>query len=216
MDDKKFDELSAFEWMRTIEGPRANIREKDIYPLLKSWLSACSSKNVLDIGCGQGVCSAHVGEEIEYTGIDPSRELINRAHELYAAPSRVFVDGNAYELPFADKRFGAVISVAVWHLLSDLSRATKELSRVLKDHGAFLIITADPNNYQAWMERYSDQSIKGRQFVGINRTFDGSVSSDTMYLYSLDEIVQTLEKWNLQVSSVVVIRSFVAISGVKR
>ena len=72
MDDKNFDQKTAAEWIRIIEDPSAIVRENDIYPLIRDWLSLSSAKNVLDLGCGQGACSAHLGNiQIEYFGIDP-------------------------------------------------------------------------------------------------------------------------------------------------
>jgi hypothetical protein len=35
MDDKNFDRATANEWIRIIEDPAANVRENDIYPIIK-------------------------------------------------------------------------------------------------------------------------------------------------------------------------------------
>jgi ubiquinone/menaquinone biosynthesis C-methylase UbiE len=216
MDDKNFDQATALDWIRIIEDSRANVREQDLYPLLKSWLSRSHAKNVLDIGCGQGICSVHLGEtNAQYVGVDPSSDLIHRANELYSSPSRSFATGNIYNLPFKDKSFGAAFSIAVWHLLSDISKASSELNRVLEDKGSFLIVTADPAQYQGWMERYEKRELKASKFVGINQSVDGSSSSDTLYLHTLDEIIEALEKQSFKVSTIQTVRSFVAILGQK-
>jgi len=216
VDDKNFDQATALEWIKIIEDPSASIREKDIYPLLKSWLLQSSANNVLDIGCGQGACSIHLGEsQIRYVGLDPSQELIRRAKELYSDPTRSFKVGNAYNLPFENKHFGTAFSVAVWHLLGDISKASSELSRVLKDDGKFLIVTADPAQYQTWMERYESQKIDVSIFIGTNRNSDGSSTTDTLYLYTAEEIIGSLKAQGLQISTIQTIRSFVAISGYK-
>ncbi len=217
MDDKKFDEKTAQEWIRIIEDRSANVREKDLYPLLQSWLTTASSKNVLDIGCGQGVCSIQTGQnQISYFGVDPSPDLIARATELYANSSRTFVIGNAYALPFEDTYFDAVFSIAVWHLLSDLKKASYELSRVLKHKGHFLIFTADPYQYQIWMDRYVDEKLNGRHFTGSYQITDGSTVTDQFYLHSLQDITSALGAHGLEVSTVETMRSFVAILGHKQ
>jgi SAM-dependent methyltransferase len=217
VDDKNFDQKTADEWIRTIEDPTADIRKKDIYPLISDWLVDSKAKNVLDIGCGQGVCSAHLGTvQVRYTGIDPSSDLIFRANKLYADPSRNFVNGNAYGIPFGDEYFDSVFSVAVWHLLSDLSKASCEMSRVLKRGGKFLIITADPNQREAWMDRYAESKFDGDAFIGRNLNPDGTLTTDTLYLRDLDEIVAHLKAAGLAVSGTKTIRSFVAIFGDKK
>lgn len=216
MDDKHFDEKIALEWINIIENPNASVREIDIYPLLESWLSQSLVNKVLDIGCGQGACSIHLGKnQFEYVGIDPSPQLIQRAIELYKNTTRTFMAGNAYDLPFFNKHFDAVFSIAVWHLLSDISRAANELSRVLKDNGRILIITADPAQYNTWLENYENMTHNGYKFIGSNRNADGSITSDTLYLHPLDEIIESFEKQNIKILKTHKLRSFIAISGIK-
>ena len=217
MDDKNFDQRTAAEWIRIIEDPSAVVRENDIYPLIRDWLDHSLAKNILDIGCGQGVCSAHLGNiQIQYVGIDPSSDLIFRANELYAKPSRVFVKGNAYEIPFEDKHFCSVISIAVWHLLNDIEKASRELSRILRTDGKYLIVTADPSQSQAWMDRYEKKEFDGPAFIGTTSNSDGTFTSDKLYLRSIDEIVAHLEVAGLTISKIETIRSFVAIFGDKK
>lgn len=216
MDDKNFNQKTASEWIKIIEDPSARIRENDIYPLIRDWLFQSNAQNVLDIGCGQGVCSAHLGNiQTEYVGIDPSSELIFRANELYANASRIFTKGSAYEIPFQDKHFYSAVSVAVWHLLNDIAKASSELNRVLKDDGKFLIITADSNQSQSWTDRYEEKKFDGPAFVGKISNPDGTITFDTLYLRSLDEIKSHLEAVGLKVSRIEKIRSFVAIFGTK-
>lgn len=217
MDDKNFNESTAAEWIRIIESPSASIRESDIYPVVKEWFYHASAENVLDIGCGQGICSIHLGQiQASYVGIDPSRDLISRAQELYSDSKRKFALGNIYEMPFPDNYFGAAFSVAVWHLLSDINKASNELRRILKPQGKFLIITADPNQYQSWTDQYKEKSLNGSTFVGTNLNTDGTIITDTLYLHSMEEIVAQLEDADLSISKTQGIRSFIAISGHKR
>lgn len=217
MDDKNFNQATAAEWMRIIESPGASIRENDIYPVVKEWLYHSSAENVLDIGCGQGICSIHLGKfQAAYVGIDPSPDLISRAQELYFDSNRKFAVGNVYEMPCPDSYFGAAFSIAVWHLLSDITKASNELRRVLKPQGKFLIITADPNQYQSWTDQYKEKSLNGSTFVGTNLNADGTVVTDTLYLHPMEEIVTQLEDADLSISKTQTIRSFIAISGHKR
>jgi SAM-dependent methyltransferase len=49
------------------------------------------------------------------------------------------VRGDAATLPFADASFDLVVSSAVWEHLPDVARATKEVSRVLRESGIAVI-----------------------------------------------------------------------------
>ncbi len=145
MDDKNFDKRSADEWIAIIEDAKSAIRENDIYPTVSEWLKTFSGNKVLDLGCGQGVCSEKItfGDKL-YTGVDPSEHLIQRAEQLY--PGTQFLVGNAYQLPFLEDSFDGFFSIAVWHILSDIHLASHELSRVLKKNGSFFVVCADADS----------------------------------------------------------------------
>lgn len=153
MNDTIFDRKSADDWIAMIEQSGAEVRETDIYPSLRAWLSRVSPSRILDIGAGQGVCAAKVvPAHISYIGLEPSPYLLQRAQETYEREGRRFVTGSVYEIPFPAATFDAVFSVSVWHLLSDLNKAASEVVRVLKPGGHFFIITANPDAYQAWAD----------------------------------------------------------------
>lgn len=167
MDDQTFDQKNALEWINIIEDEKARTRESDIYPKLKAWVGQLGISEVLEIGCGQGVCSNHLElSACNYTGVEPSSFLLERAKQLYAANNRKFTLGNAYRIPFLDGAFDAAFSVSVWHLLSNLKQAASELNRVLKAEGQFLIITANPGAYSVWTSAYTETKTCERRFEG--------------------------------------------------
>lgn len=165
------------------------IREQDIYPHLKKWIWDNDIVNVVDLGCGQGVCSTKLPENTAYTGIEPSPHLRKRAHVLY--PETVFLEGSAYNIPLQNNSVDGVFSIAVWQLLSDVDQAAKEVSRVLKDGGHFFIVTADAN-HMAWKK-----------------------ASDRLYLRSENEIGDSLLKHGLKPTSMGAFRSFWFFEGRK-
>ena len=70
---------------------------------------------ILDIGCGNGrLLNLFENKEIDYTGIDSSKELIEIAKKNYSN-ERNFIHGNALSLPFQNKTFDTVFSIAVLH-----------------------------------------------------------------------------------------------------
>ncbi len=189
MDDRKFDKKSADDWITMIEGEGEKIREQDIYPRLKKWIWDNDLTNVLDLGCGQGVCSSKMPGDTLYTGVEPSPHLLQRAKILY--PEKNFINGSAYKIPLPDQSLDGVFSVALWHLLSDLDRASRELSRVLRDGGHFLIITADAN-HEIWQR-----------------------SHDRLFLHSENELCESWKKYNLKPTSIGAFRCFWYFEGRK-
>jgi len=198
MDDRTFDEQTARQWILTIERGANPVRERDLYPLLRAWVERAAPARILEVGCGQGDCSRTIDLTGRiYVGIDPSPFLIERARELYASEYRHFQLGNVYALPFADTQLDSVFSVMVWHLLSDIRKASHEMSRVLRSGGHFLIVTA----LSEWAEFYTNVKTDGRRLEGDIVREGGSIDHDVLHLPSLNEIVTSLNEANLEVTS---------------
>ena len=101
---------------------------------------------MLDVGCGAGVdtimAGIMVGPEGKASGIDTVPEMIARAEKnLCEVPLKnvFFRNGSAEALPFPDARFEVVISNGVFNLIPDKRKAIKEVLRVLKPNGRFMI-----------------------------------------------------------------------------
>jgi ubiquinone/menaquinone biosynthesis C-methylase UbiE len=223
MSESPNDQKIAADWIKIIESHSSQaIRQKDIYLRLAQWIKAKSASRVLEIGCGQGICSDYTNMGGgSYTGLDPSRLLIERAKELYKDINRQFIIGTAENLPFDDSHFHAIFSVAVWHLLPDLKKASKELARVLKTEGNFLIISANPDAYTQWTKNYEKPSIEGSKFEGKMKLSDGSMATETLFLHSREEILGALKDEELKVHCVNTFRDsgphplFIQIEGQK-
>ncbi len=197
------DEKIAQEWIASIEGERGKIRENELYPMLRKW-SAPLRGTLLDIGVGQGICADYVQHpNITYIGIDPSKTLIDRANQKYPADNRTFVIGNAYDLPVENDSIDIVLSINVWFHLADLKTAAKEVSRVLKAEGIFLISTANPASYHCWEAmfdsdaRVTEASIDGKINIPVQ-----SLSRNLLLKHSLDDIVQSLEENGLSIDRI--------------
>ncbi len=214
MNDKDFDEKSAKDWAQAIESQKVSKRDEDFYPKINEWLDKSNSKSILDLGCGQGICSKKLNlDNRNYYGVDPSPYLINRAKELYSEFKERFVLGNVYKLPFQEKEFDSVFSIAVWHLLEDLDQASSELSRVLIENGSFLIITANSKCQKEWTSAYDHVDFDGSKIIGKDAN---SVVQDTLYLRSDDEFIKSLGKFGLEITKKEDIRIWTLIRGFKK
>lgn len=184
------DELLAKEWIDWVEDVDSKrTREKEIFPVIKSWLKGLRPNVLADLGCGQGSCSELVDNKIKYVGVDYSSILIKRAKKLYLFPNKKFFKGDVYDVPLKNESVDAIMSIWVWSHLDNLELAAKEMYRVLKPQGRFLIITANPKTYDERKTFYKKYVIKDNLLIG---TFDlggGKQLTDaTLYLHSKDQI----------------------------
>ena len=192
MDDKTFDQTTAQTWIDAIEKPGQTQRDKDIYPRLNTWLNVYGAKHVLDLGCGQGICSQKLLGYKTYEGVDPSPYLIARANERYTGENITFTEGNAYDLPQQDGAFDGVCSVMVFHLLEDLEQAAAELGRVLQKGGSFCLITTNPEAMEQWAAFYENCNIDGKRLSG-TMDLDGKPSEDVLYFHTIEDYQSALK-----------------------
>jgi ubiquinone/menaquinone biosynthesis C-methylase UbiE len=186
-----------------VESQGARVREKDIYPKLRAWAEKSGLRKILEIGSGQGACSQCFDlKDKHYVGVEPSRLLNTRAMRLFQSREREFVLGNAYQLPFDDESFDGAFSVAVWHLLENIEKASEQMKRVLKPGGNFLIITANPESYDIWRGQYAESEVVGKKLSGVVRFVDKADLKDTLYLHTLEDIQKALESAGLRVDGI--------------
>ena len=104
-------------------------------------------QQVLDLGCGTATLTVMVKQahpKAEVTGLDGDPQVlqIGRAKAEKAGVALTLDQGMAYELPYPDASFDHVLSSLLFHHLStpDKQRAIKEMYRVLRPGGSFLIV----------------------------------------------------------------------------
>jgi SAM-dependent methyltransferase len=103
-------------------------------------------EKILDIGCGAGVDSIiaalKTGPKGTVIGMDLSGEMIARAEQNRSKAvieNVTFIKGSAEDLPFSGESFCLVISNGVFNLVPDKVTAIREVLRVLKPGGRFLM-----------------------------------------------------------------------------
>jgi arsenite methyltransferase len=101
---------------------------------------------VLDVGCGAGVdtivAATMSGSMGNVTGIDLVAGMLERARSNLAKTSLKnvhFLESSAESLPFEKDSFDIVISNGAFNLISDKTMALREVFRVLKPSGRFMI-----------------------------------------------------------------------------
>ncbi|MDD2807017.1 MAG: class I SAM-dependent methyltransferase [Patescibacteria group bacterium] len=125
-------------------------RQKEI---IKKYFLLDLDDKILDVGCGTGEFSIFFPAQ-NYTGIDLDPQNIKFAKAHYQGN---FLVADATNLPFDDHSFSKVLVVGVFHHLSNdaAERAIKEIKRVLKLDGKFLVMedTASSNIFTKFLHR---------------------------------------------------------------
>ena len=192
----------AEEWINAIESEQGHSRDNEIYPMLHEWSRNLSPEVILEIGAGQGICSAKLDlTNSQYIGLEPSLPLLNRAKELYAESNKKFIEGTSYEIPLPDNSVTAVFSVGVWFHIKDLDRAHTEIARIMESGGELLIINANPDMYHIW-EKFFAAPRQGNMLEGSVQIPGGTLSHNIFYLHTKDEIISSLEKNNFTITSI--------------
>jgi fatty-acid O-methyltransferase len=123
-----------------------------------------TGKRVLEVSCGHGGGASYVMRTLgptSYTGLDLNPvgvEFCRRKHQI---PDLDFVEGNAENLPFADRSFDAVINVEASHCYPRFPKFLEEVARVLRPGGHFLYADVRRRNEIArWEQELRDSPLR--------------------------------------------------------
>lgn len=98
---------------------------------------------VLEVGVGTGLALRHYGPEMRVTGIDFSREMlqkaINKVNELGLSQIKELRQMDARTLDFPDNHFDTVAAMHVLSVVPEPERVMSEIARVCKPGGRVVI-----------------------------------------------------------------------------
>jgi ubiquinone/menaquinone biosynthesis C-methylase UbiE len=97
--------------------------------------------SVLDVGCGTGklLRRAHTSwPQAQLIGVDPAEGMIEMAKRL--TPNATFFPGMAEALPLEDASVDLVLSTASFHHWQDQAAGLREIARVLRPGGSFILV----------------------------------------------------------------------------
>lgn len=182
---------------------------------------------ILDLCCGPGRHSTQLPSFSKVVSFDLSKHLLSalkkRSREADFYNSMNLVEGDMKRLPFKSNVFHSVINLQTsFGYFSDEENdlVLKEVSRVLKPNGVFVLETANPGwiiaNFQArgWDETpnfyvLQDRSIDwnkkrmSSRWVLIDKKKTGAVEMTVDHrLYDLTELKDLLTKAKLEITSV--------------
>lgn len=174
-----------------------------------------SYAKILDVGCGNGVISRHLGKfGFNVTGIDVSDKTIDKATALNTFSNVKFIKKSAEELMATGEQYDAIICSEVLEHLDNPESLLKVLNKTLSQNGK-LIITV-PNgkgpreslvtkpilklrNKNNWLWKLI---VKIKQMLGYRGTTTQSAADnlDHVQFFSRKDIQQLSAKNNLKIT----------------
>src|SRR5919112_4746072 len=107
---KQYYDRLAFEYE---ENEASREEPAEDLPGLFHAISLLRQATVLDVACGTGFFTQHLGSEV--TGLDQSEAMLKVARER--VPWAEFVRGDAFRMPFAERSFGRIFASFFYGLL---------------------------------------------------------------------------------------------------
>jgi SAM-dependent methyltransferase len=111
-------------------------RTPEFIEYFASLVRSVSTGSLLEIGCGEGFLLAALSAS-KKAAVDISTKALQQARSRTQAE---FGAALAERLPFADKSFDVVVSVGVMEHFIDDRAATREIHRVLRDDGHYVML----------------------------------------------------------------------------
>jgi SAM-dependent methyltransferase len=126
---------------------------EDIVAFIEAHRSVLVGAKVLDIGCGAGRHALYMSRRgIDAYGIDLSRVAVEHARRWAAEEGLKarFQVGDSHRLPYKNEAFAAAIA---WESLffgvtASVRAAIREVFRVLKDDGSFLLLLKSKGDFR--------------------------------------------------------------------
>lgn len=142
MEFTKYQKFGAYHWKQYEDKNTKYSKHAD---RVKEWVK---EKNVLDIGCGDGLITYLLGYYAE--GVDNEPEAVKLANEKYL----VVHEASAYELPYKDEFFESAFMGDVLEHLEDYRKGLQEARRVITKYLYLVVPEKGTNNdkfhYQEW------------------------------------------------------------------
>lgn len=107
------------------------------------------NKIVLDIACGTGYGSAMIADAgaNKVIAVDNSPQAIGYAKQNYKRKNIQYINGNALNIPVKDSSVDVVVSLETIEHLHEPELFVKEVKRVLKKEGIFIVSTPNDDEF---------------------------------------------------------------------
>lgn len=126
-------------------------------------LQMSGHQRVLDVGCGTGIITARLAQEIrfnEVVGVDIIEDRIHQAQRSFDIENLSFVHTHGGPLPFDDHSFDLVVNRHVLQVIPDPHSMIRDMTRVCRPGGTLYFLAedygmlhmADPDSASFWLQ----------------------------------------------------------------
>ncbi len=137
-------------------GRLMNINHNKVYKLGLERLDITRNINLLDIGCGGGKFLKILAEQTQSSklyGMDHSEDMVKLANKLNKNINEIEIKkASVTNIPFEEDTFDIVTAFETIQFWPELKNSIKEVNRVLKNSGTFLVINRYPDKNSKWNE----------------------------------------------------------------
>jgi ubiquinone/menaquinone biosynthesis C-methylase UbiE len=157
-----------------VNAPRHAKRAIDFAESLLKYARPEEDKKYLEVGCGAGAVCHYVAAEhrLDVTGTDVDPHQVELARKEIGDNEKIrFLEASATDLPFPDGEYDIVLSYMVLHHISDWMDALKEIRRVLKPSGYYVIGDLVFPKFVAWIGQLFKQKFGVMTINDLNSFF---------------------------------------------
>ncbi len=99
--------------------------------------------DVLELGCGNGTYSSNLASRADHLRVtDVSEQMLTVCRQRLGHLDNVTVEQqDCFSLSYPEGTFDAVVMVNLLHVIPEPEKALRESRRVLKDHGALIVVS---------------------------------------------------------------------------
>ena len=190
----KYDRQGAYHWQECDRWNRAFNP-----PLLARYdvvVDAVHGGEVLDIGAGDGYLTGRLaGRADRVVGLEYDEAGAGLARSLLAGRENCeIVRGSTYDLPFADNSFRWAVMADVIEHLDHPEVAVREVARVLKPDGSFVVTTPKKVPHRVW-DKYHVKEYLPEELRDLLGTAFGSVRMSYLWPLHWSERYRTRIGW---------------------
>ncbi|GAB3953017.1 class I SAM-dependent methyltransferase [Streptomyces sparsus] len=119
-----------------------NLLDRLLFKGQREWACGRAVGEVLEVAIGTGRNLPFYADGLTLTGIDISREMLEKARARADGLGRAVTlrQGDAHRLPFEDASFDTVVCTLSMCAIPDIDQAMREIHRVLRPGGRFVSV----------------------------------------------------------------------------
>ncbi|PIS01244.1 MAG: SAM-dependent methyltransferase [Chlamydiae bacterium CG10_big_fil_rev_8_21_14_0_10_35_9] len=144
MKDTSFEKSSK--WYTSCVGKTGHYYHKNvILPHLLQLDTYTAKSKILDIACGQGILERALPKQVQYVGLDLSKQLVKFAEKMKIAKHHLFLEADAIkEWPLKDKDFTHAFIILALQNIEQGEKVIKNASKHLLKNGKLTIVLNHP------------------------------------------------------------------------